>query len=162
MNTSVRHAGFGPVSESPIEFIDRYAYQIGPAGFLSPAGQAMEVVAMQPIYWVPRLPAHVLGITSIHGLLMPVISLATLWAPTAPARDAAHWLLVIGQEHDAVAFSIDTLPVRRRFDRATQLDAADCPAALQPHVRAAYPDDAGTATRWLDFDHASYLAHAFG
>jgi chemotaxis signal transduction protein len=109
------------------------------------------------VYWVPNLPRHVAGVTNVHGFVVPVLDLALLFEPEAPAP--ARWLLVLGSEKAAVALQIAALPARRRFQASERCEPAACPPALAPHVRGAYPDAQGGAgpRQWLDFDHRSYF-----
>jgi hypothetical protein len=177
MNKAPWQAGgdFLAATQETAAEIERFAYLIGQTGFLAPVGEAIELIDMQPIYWVPNLPAHVRGVTSVHGFLIPALDLDVLFGRTT--AKAAKWLLVFGQDQSSVALAIHSLPVRRRFRCADQMGTDGCPASLAPHMLGSYPDappdaapdaDDAEAPRgssvdspkfWLDFDHKSYFAN---
>jgi hypothetical protein len=147
--------------------IDRYAYCLGATGLLASVDEAIALLDMPPLYWMPNLPRQVVGVASVHGFVVPVLDLAVLFGPVAPASEPARWLLVFGSERAAVAVQLQTLPSKRQFRIGDRCEPVSCPPALAAHVRGAYPD-AGNATgaqhdgvigpgMWLDFDHRSYF-----
>ncbi len=79
---------------------------------------ASELVEMPTVYPLPRMPANLLGLVNLHGRIVPLFDLATLFETTHLPREK-RMVLVIGHGNDAAGIVIDGLPRRMVFQPRT-------------------------------------------
>ena len=108
-----------------------------------------ELTEMPDIFRLPNAPDWFLGMTNLHGMLIPVLDLAS-WFGVERGASAKAMLLVLGHGADAAGVVIDGLPVRLKYDAEETAVGSDCaPPSLLPFVAASQLID---SFAWLDLD----------
>ncbi len=70
-------------------------FQLGDESFGLPVGKVQEIIRLPAITPVPRMPAHVRGVTNLRGRVIPVIDLrARLGLPAAPTEPRTCMIVV--------------------------------------------------------------------
>lgn len=147
-NTS--QIGATPVSNTLLT----YGLVFGNLGLLLPPDTVSAVVESDvPQCRLPNTPPWLHGMINVNGNVVPLFNLAALLGfPNSGSANAK--LLVIGQGEDAVAVTLDNLPLRVRLKPADQLTSRPpLPASLQPFARACYK----TERLWVDWDVDSFF-----
>jgi twitching motility protein PilI len=141
-----------PVEENP-DAIVRQGFRIGQMHLAAPFATASELTEMPSVYPLPRMPDDLLGLVNLHGRIVPLFDLASLFETTHLPREK-RMLLVLGHGNDAAGIVIDGLPRRVVFAPADQIVAPALPARAALAVTASYllGKDA-----WFEFDYAKLL-----
>ncbi len=138
--------------ENPNDIV-RQAFRIGQVRLLAPFATASELTEMPNVYPLPRAPENLLGLVNLHGRIVPLFDLATLFETEHLPREK-RMLLVIGHGSDAAGIVIDGLPRRMVFQPEAQVMPPALPAAAATAVAAAYDDGKEI---WFEFDYAQLL-----
>lgn len=126
----------------------RWLLNLGGTRLLLDGDVVGEILDDAAVFPVPRTPDWVAGVINHRGTLVPVFDLALR---LSGQRSAAGLLIVLGEDEQAVALSLDELPARRSPDPQAQADPPeDLPPLLADCVRGAYRSD---RRLWLDCDH---------
>ncbi|MBC8026320.1 MAG: chemotaxis protein CheW [Steroidobacteraceae bacterium] len=142
-----------PVGEGNPDEIVRQAFRIGQMRLLAPFDKASELVEMPNVYPLPRMTANLLGLVNLHGRIVPLFDLATLFETQHLPREK-RMVLVFGHGSDAAGIVIDGLPRRMAFLPESQIVPPALPAAATSAVLATFvagPD------AWFEFDFAQLL-----
>jgi purine-binding chemotaxis protein CheW len=131
----------------------RQAFRIGLMHLLAPFDVSSELTEMPAVYPLPRMPANLLGLVNLHGRILPLFDLATLFETEHMPREK-RMLLVIGHGNNAAGIVIDGLPRRMAFLPESQIVPPALPAAAAGALRASY--SAGRDA-WYEFDYAQLL-----
>jgi twitching motility protein PilI len=146
-------AGVGVAAEPNPNEIVRQAFRIGQMHLLAPFDVSSELTEMPAVYPLPRMPANLLGLVNLHGRILPLFDLATLFETEHMPREK-RMLLVIGHGNNAAGIVIDGLPRRMAFLPESQIVPPALPAAAAGALRASY--SAGRDA-WYEFDYAQLL-----
>ena len=146
-------AGVGVAAEPNPNEIVRQAFRIGQMHLLAPFDVSSELTEMPSVYPLPRMPANLLGLVNLHGRILPLFDLATLFETEHMPREK-RMLLVIGHGNNAAGIVIDGLPRRMAFLPESQIVPPALPAAAAGALRASY--SAGRDA-WYEFDYAQLL-----
>lgn len=125
----------------------RQGFRVGSLRLMVRYDEGSELADLPPVHSLPCAPDWLLGMTNLHGLLVPVFDLAShLELPPAEASSRA-MLLVLGHDDDAVGIVIDGLPRRLRLPE----DSAEvvAPRCLDGLIRASCLID---GEPWFDLD----------
>ena len=146
-------AGVGVAAEPNPNEIVRQAFRIGQMHLLAPFDVSSELTEMPAVYPLPRMPANLLGLVNLHGRILPLFDLATLFETEHMPREK-RMLLVIGHGKDAAGIVIDGLPRRMVFAPESQILPPALPEGPAAAIVATYlaGDDA-----WFEFDYAQLL-----
>lgn len=131
-----------------------YGLVFGYLGLLLPPDTISAVVEGDvPRCRLPNTPLWLHGMINVNGNVVPLFNLAALLGfPDSGSANAK--VLVIGQGEDAVAVTLDSLPLRVRLKPTDQLTSRPpLPAPLQPFARACYK----TERLWVDWDVDSFF-----
>jgi twitching motility protein PilI len=142
------------VEENP-DAIVRQGFRIGHMHLAAPFATASELVEMPGIYPLPRMPADLLGLVNLHGRIVPLFDLASLFETRHLPREK-RMVLVIGHGNDAAGIVIDGLPRRLVFSPDDRMLAPALPAAAASAVIATYLQGKDA---WFEFDYAQLLDH---
>ena len=142
-----------PVEASPDDIV-RQAFRIGQMRLVAPFTASSELVEMPNVYPLPRMPANLLGLVNLHGRIVPLFDLASLFETEHAPREK-RMVLVIGHGNDAAGIVIDGLPRRLVFRPESQILPPTLPAAAANALVATYKQ--GTDAAWFEFDYASLL-----
>jgi chemotaxis signal transduction protein len=142
----------GPAEVNPNDIV-RQAFRIGHVRLLAPFATASELVEMPNVYPLPRMPANLLGLVNLHGRIVPLFDLATLFDTTHLPREK-RMLLVIGHGDAAAGIVIDGLPRRLVFQPENEIIPPALTAAAATAVVAAYSQG---HEAWFEFDYAQLL-----
>jgi len=142
-----------PAAEEDPNLIVRQAFRIGHMRLLAPFATASELVEMPNVFPLPRMPANLLGLVNLHGRIVPLFDLASLFETQHMPREK-RMLLVIGHGNDAAGIVIDGLPRRMAFAPESRIVPPSLPASAAAAVTAAYL--AGNDA-WFDFDYTQLL-----
>ncbi len=142
----------GPAEVNPNDIV-RQAFRIGHMRLLAPFAAASELVEMPNVYPLPRMPANLLGLVNLHGRIVPLFDLATLFETTHLPREK-RMLLVIGHGNAAAGIVIDGLPRRMVFQPENEIIPPALTAAAATAVVAAYSQGQDA---WFEFDYAQLL-----
>ncbi len=138
--------------ENPDEIV-RQAFRIGHMRLLAPFATASELVEMPGVYPLPRMPANLLGLVNLHGRIVPLFDLATLFETEHAPREK-RMVLVIGHGNDAAGIVIDGLPRRMVFMPDSRILPPSLPDAANAAVLATY---LAGKDAWFEFDYAQLL-----
>jgi purine-binding chemotaxis protein CheW len=133
--------------------IIRQAFRIGQMRLLAPFDKASELVEMPNVYPLPRMPANLLGLVNLHGRIVPLFDLATLFETQHLPREK-RMVLVIGHGSDAAGIVIDGLPRRMAFPPDSQIVPPALPAAAASAVLATF---VAGKDAWFELDFAQLL-----
>lgn len=126
----------------------RWLLNLGGTRLLLDGDVVGEILDDAAVFAVPRTPDWVAGVINHRGTLVPVFDLALR---LSGQRSTAGLLIVLGEDEQAVALSLDELPARRSPDPAAQVAPPDdLPPLLADCIRGAYRSD---RRPWLDCDH---------
>lgn len=143
-------AGAGQIGATPASStLLTYGLVFGNLGLLlSPTTVSAVVEGNVPRCRLPNTPFWLHGMINVNGNIVPLFNLAALLGfPDSGAASAK--ILMIGQGEDAVAVTLDSLPLRVRLKSADQLTGRPpLPALLQPFARAYYKSE----RLWVDWD----------
>jgi purine-binding chemotaxis protein CheW len=142
----------GPVEENPNDIV-RQAFRIGHMRLLAPFATASELVEMPNVYPLPRMPANLLGLVNLHGRIVPLFDLASMFETQHLPREK-RMLLVIGHGDGAAGIVIDGLPRRRVFRPESAIVPPTLPSAAATAVVATYADGQDA---WFEFNYAQLL-----
>jgi twitching motility protein PilI len=138
--------------ENPDEIV-RQAFRIGHMRLLAPFASASELVEMPNVFPLPRMPENLLGLVNLHGRIVPLFDLASLFATQHLPREK-QMLLVMGHGDAAAGIVIDGLPRRMAFMPEAQIVPPALPAAAAAAVVASYVTGQDA---WFEFDYAQLL-----
>jgi purine-binding chemotaxis protein CheW len=142
-----------PAVELNPDDIVRQAFRIGHMRLLAPFATASELVEMPNVYPLPRMPANLLGLVNLHGRIVPLFDLASLFDTQHLPREK-RMLLVMGHGNEAAGIVIDGLPRRMVFAPESRIITPALPAAAADAAVATYvhgPD------AWFEFNYAQLL-----
>jgi purine-binding chemotaxis protein CheW len=142
-----------PVGEANPDEIVRQAFRIGQMRLLAPFDKASELVEMPNVYPLPRMPANLLGLVNLHGRIVPLFDLATLFETQHLPREK-RMVLVIGHGSDAAGIVVDGLPRRMAFLPESQIVPPALPAAAASAVLATF---VAGKDAWFELDFAQLL-----
>ncbi|MEO8654099.1 MAG: chemotaxis protein CheW [Ramlibacter sp.] len=135
----------------------REGFRLGELHLMIHYADGNELTDLPPVYRLPRAPAWFLGMSNLHGTLVPVFDPAELFG-VAHASQAKPMLLVLGHGDEKAGLVIDGLPLRLRFTAADRIEDAAVPAALAQCVDHAYWHE---GLDWLDL-RVDALLHSLG
>ena|SRR5687767_15800272 len=141
-----------PLAENPNDIV-RQAFRIGQMRLLAPFATASELVEMPNVYPLPRMPANLLGLVNLHGRIVPLFDLGTLFETQHVPREK-RMVLVIGHGSDAAGIVIDGLPRRMAFPPDSQIVPPALPAAAASAVLATF---VAGKDAWFELDFAQLL-----
>jgi twitching motility protein PilI len=141
-----------PVEEDP-SLIVRQAFRIGHMRLVAPFATASELVEMPNVYPLPRMPDNLLGLVNLHGRIVPLFDLASLFETTHLPREK-RMLLVIGHGNDGAGVVIDGLPRRIVFSPEDQIIPPALPSGAAAAVTATYLQGKDA---WFEFNYAQLL-----
>jgi len=139
--------------EESADAIVRQGFRIGHMRFAAPFATTSELVEMPNVYPLPRMPANLLGLVNLHGRIVPLFDLATIFDTTHLPREK-RMVLVLGHGNDAAGVVIDGLPRRLVFSPADQIIPPALPAAAAAAVTATYLQGKDA---WFEFNYAQLL-----
>jgi twitching motility protein PilI len=142
----------GAVEEDPNDIV-RQAFRIGHMRLLAPFATASELVEMPNVYPLPRMPANLLGLVNLHGRIVPLFDLATLFETQHLSREK-RMVLVIGHGDAAAGILIDGLPRRMVFQPESQIVSPALPAVAATAVVATYVNGQDA---WFEFNYVQLL-----
>jgi chemotaxis signal transduction protein len=140
--------------ENPGEIV-RQAFRIGHMRLLAPFATASELTEMPNVYPLPRAPDNLLGLVNLHGRILPLFDLATLFETEHLPREK-RMLLVIGHGDAAAGIVIDGLPRRMVFTPGAQIIPPQLPPAAAGAVLATY---LAGKDAWFELDYEQLLLH---
>jgi chemotaxis signal transduction protein len=142
------------VEEHPDDIV-RQAFRIGHMRLLAPFATASELTEMPNVYPLPRAPDNLLGLVNLHGRILPLFDLATLFETEHLPREK-RMLLVIGHGDAAAGIVIDGLPRRMVFTPGAQIIPPQLPPAAAGAVLATY---LAGKDAWFELDYEQLLLH---
>ncbi|MCX7257228.1 MAG: chemotaxis protein CheW [Polaromonas sp.] len=107
----------------------RQGFRIGALNLMIGYTDASELAELAPLHRLPRAPHWFLGMSNLHGVLVPVFDLAR-WLGVERSASAKPMLLVLAHGLDAAGIVIDGLLERLRWSREQLADAALVPDGL--------------------------------
>jgi chemotaxis signal transduction protein len=122
---------------------------------LAPFATASELTEMPNVYPLPRAPDNLLGLVNLHGRILPLFDLATLFETEHLPREK-RMLLVIGHGDAAAGIVIDGLPRRMVFTPGAQIIPPQLPPAAAGAVLATY---LAGKDAWFELDYEQLLLH---
>jgi twitching motility protein PilI len=131
----------------------REGFRVGALNLMVRYEDGNELVEIPPVSRLPNAPAWFLGMTNLHGALVPVFDPAQRWGTTHQAA-ARPMLLVLGHGELRAGVVIDGLPVRMRPTPENRLRDAPEPPALAGCVSATHRIDEAD---WMDLSCAALL-----
>ncbi|MET0591398.1 MAG: chemotaxis protein CheW [Polyangiaceae bacterium] len=88
--------------------VEYLAFRLGADTYAVPIGEVREILKLPPVTEVPRAPAEILGVVSVRGLLVTVMSLrARLRLASAETAKKGRILLVMGAQDEVIGLYVD-------------------------------------------------------
>jgi len=131
----------------------REGFRIGTLNLMVRYEDGNELAELPTVCRLPHAPAWFLGMTNLHGSLLPVFDMAGRWN-TVHASDTTRMLLVLGHADERAGLVIDGLPIRLRFGPQDKLEQAATPAAFADCAGATYRLNAAD---WIDVNCTALL-----
>lgn len=141
----------GPVVDAALP---RQGFRIGELALMIRYEDGSELADLPALYPLPNAPAWLLGMSNLHGTLVPVFDLA-IYLDMEPAPSAQPMLLVLGHGEQAAGIVINGLPQRLRLLPQDRIPQPPVPEPLRGCVNDAYW---ALERPWLDLQVASLLA----
>jgi chemotaxis signal transduction protein len=132
----------------------RQGFRIGPLNLMIRYELGSELADVPTLHRMPNAPEWFLGMTNLHGALLPVFDLAGYIGVERP-HGARTLLLVLAHGADAAGVLIDGLPERLRVAPAHWLADPVVPQALEGCIAGACLQG---ERAWLDLDTTALLA----
>ena len=133
--------------------VQREGFRIGALNLMVRYEDGSELAEMPPVCRLPNAPGWFLGMTNLHGTLVPVFDPAARWG-TSHGEGARNMLLVLGHGEQRAALVIDGLPARLKPTPEDRLQDAPEPSALAGCVGATHRIDGDD---WMDLNCAALL-----
>ena len=93
------------VSGPRVEYL---AFKLGTDTYGVPIGEVREILKLPPVTEVPRAPNEIVGVVSVRGLLVTVMSLrARLRLPGSETSRKGRILLVMGAQEEIIGLYVD-------------------------------------------------------
>jgi purine-binding chemotaxis protein CheW len=89
--------------------VEYLAFKLGTDTYAVPIGEVREILKLPPVTEVPRAPGEIVGVVSVRGLLVTVMSLRArlhLTAAAEPSRKG-RILLVMGAQEEVIGLYVD-------------------------------------------------------
>jgi chemotaxis signal transduction protein len=112
-----------------------------------------ELIEEVRLHALPRTARWCRGLINLRGHLIPAFDLHECFG-LKPTAACPQWWLALGRGDEAVAFSIDALPVMLQAVEVSTVQAAVVPEPLRPYLGKGYRID---GELWLEFLHQSYF-----
>ena len=88
--------------------VEYLAFRLGVDTYAVPIGEVREILKLPPVTEVPRAPSDIVGVVSVRGLLVTVISLRTrLRLPGSEPSRKGRILLVMGAYEEVIGLYVD-------------------------------------------------------
>ena len=142
-----------PQSQQDRRSSQREGFRIGALRLMVRYEDGNELADMPPVSRLPNAPAWFMGMTNLHGTLVPVFDPATRWGAVHDST-ARPMLLVLGHGQQRAGLVIDGLPVRLKPTAQDRLHDAPEPIALSGCVAATHRIG---DTDWIDLNCAALL-----
>lgn len=137
--------------------IHRRGFHVGDQRLLVSMEVASEVLPMPPLFRLPGAPRGVKGLVNRHGRVVPVIGIPELFGiQQDPAQN--EWLLVCGLGDEAVGIIVNSLPERKKFVNADQVDLKEISHPITVHAKGAYREGQDI---WIDLDSDAFFDSVF-
>lgn len=131
----------------------RQGFRIGELCLMIAYEDGSELVDIPNIYYIPNVPDWFLGVVNLHGVVIPVVSVANYLDISSHTSEHKQRLLILGHGNEAVGIVIDNLPDRLHWTSQQRISKNTAPAKLLEHVRHACLID---NELWFDLDSASF------
>ena len=88
--------------------VEYLAFRLGADTYAVPIGEVREILKLPPVTEVPRAPVEILGVVSVRGLLVTVMSLrARLRLAATDNSKKGRILLVMGAQDEVIGLYVD-------------------------------------------------------
>lgn len=152
-NAGIIHSNSELPSQHSRQASQREGFRVGTLNLMVHYEDASELADMPVICRLPHSPPWFLGMTNLHGALVPVFDLADRWGTKHDTATAA-MLLVLGHGDERAGIVIDGLPTRLRPTLQDRLDQAAEPAVLEGCIVAVHRIE---GRDWIDLTCSALL-----
>ena len=97
----------GAASEAPAQEIEMLSFRLGGEEYAVMVDDVREVVKLRDVTAVPNAPAHVLGVISLRGRMLPVIDLFKRLGLTPGVRDDKSRIIVVSPDEEDAGLVVD-------------------------------------------------------
>ena len=97
----------GAASEAPAQEIEMLSFRLGGEEYAVMVDDVREVVKLRDVTAVPNAPAHVLGVISLRGRMLPVIDLFKRLGLTPGVRDGKSRIVVVSPDEEDAGLVVD-------------------------------------------------------
>lgn len=153
LNIEQAIAGGSEYQDASATTYARQGFRIGELGIMIAYEDGSELIDMPEIFHVPNVPNWFLGITNLHGVVVPVVSLST-YLHVPHNETSSQRLLVLDHGNEAIGVIIDDLPDRLAWTAQNLVEKGTAPKKLLEHVRAACLIN---KQLWFDVDVSTLL-----
>jgi chemotaxis signal transduction protein len=133
--------------------VQREGFRVGALNLMVRYEDGSELAEMPPVCRLPNAPDWFLGMTNLHGALVPVFDPAARWG-TVHDGAARNMLLVLGHGEQRAGVVIDGLPTRLKPTAGDRLQDAPEPSVLAGCVAATHRIE---GKDWMDLNCAALL-----
>lgn len=95
------------VTEQKANEIELLSFLLGGEAYALPVKDVREVLKMRTLTLVPNAPPYILGVTSLRGMVLPVIDLCTRIGLLPGVRDEKSRIIVVNSEDEDVGLIVD-------------------------------------------------------
>lgn len=136
-------------SAPPQQNLRRFGFRIGQFHFLVAEGLYCQLLVEPKITPLPNAPAHFVGLTNIHGNIVPCYSLSQF---IGQAREPSRYAYLIGPAQSGAALLIEDIPglINLQGDDELQALPRNLPSPIENSVEFALTSGGQT---WLSLQH---------
>jgi purine-binding chemotaxis protein CheW len=99
--------GGDDAGEQQVEELEFLTFSLGEEAYAIPVKDVREVLRVRTLTQVPNAPAHILGVTSLRGAVLPVIELSTRLGLIPEKRNEKSRIVVVGTDEEDVGLVVD-------------------------------------------------------
>jgi purine-binding chemotaxis protein CheW len=93
--------------EAQLQEIEMLSFLVGKEAYAVFVDDVREVLKVRALTLVPNAPGYILGITSLRGMMLPVLDLGARLGLTLPERDEKARIIVVSPDEEAVGLMVD-------------------------------------------------------
>jgi purine-binding chemotaxis protein CheW len=99
--------GAGEVAEAPAQEIEMLSFRLSGEEYAVMVDDVREVLKLRDLTAVPNAPAHVLGVISLRGRMLPVMDLCKRLGLTPGVRDDKSRIVVVSPDEEDAGLVVD-------------------------------------------------------
>jgi purine-binding chemotaxis protein CheW len=100
-------AGADEAEQAPAQELELLSFRMGGEEYAVTVDDVREVLKLRDLTPVPNTPGYILGVTSLRGIMLPVIDLCKRLGLTPGVRDDKSRIIVVNPAEEDVGLMVD-------------------------------------------------------